>query len=66
MFDRLGIVANINQLYSKVRPFFRTIDIREAILLLLQSKMEVASQNWTDWTDWTDSTVEKIEINRKI
>ena len=32
----------------------------------MPSKMEVASQHWTDWTDWTDSTVEKIEINRKI
>ena len=32
----------------------------------MPSKMEVASQHWTDWTDWTDWTVEKIEINRKI
>ena len=30
---------------------------------IMPSKMEVASQYWTDWTD---STVEKIEINRKI
>ena len=30
---------------------------------IMPSKMEVASQHWTDWTD---STVEKIEINRKI
>ena len=29
----------------------------------MPSKMEVASQHWTDWTDWT---VETIEINRKI
>ena len=33
---------------------------------IMPSKMEVASQHWTDWTDWTDWTVEKIEINRKI
>ena len=30
---------------------------------IMPSKMEVASQHWTDWTDWT---VETIEINRKI
>ena len=33
---------------------------------IMPSKMEVASQHWTDWTDWTDWTVETIEINRKI
>ena len=30
---------------------------------IMPSKMEVASQHWTDWTDWT---VETIEVNRKI
>ena len=33
------------------------------MIIIMPSKMEVASQHWTDWTDWT---VETIEINRKI
>ena len=33
------------------------------IMIIMPSKMEVASQHWTDWTDWTFET---IEINRKI
>ena len=36
---------------------------RLELKVIMPSKMEVASQHWTDWTDWT---VETIEINRKI
>ena len=25
-------------------------------ILIMSSKMKVASQHWTDWTDWTDCT----------